>query len=406
MGRFSLYSHIPFCVSKCHYCDFNSLGMGRAPLPEAEYLAALLGELGRWAGALAPGLREGIATVFFGGGTPSLFHPESIHAVLRALPQLAELVPGTETTLELNPKTAQPDKMRGFREAGCNRLSIGVQTLDAGLLGDLARAHDAEDALQALEWAFAAGFERISADLMYGLPRQTLAQVASTLEGLARFPLRHLSAYELIVEEGTPFYDRYLQGRLPLPQTEEVLAMRGLIEGYLRGRGLHPYEISNYAGPGQESRHNLHYWDYDSFVGIGAGAVSFLRAEELEGETLRRLGISPQQGLYGLRLTNPRGLSAYQASVGDWRGVEVEAVSRDAAMAEFMMMGLRKSRGIRFQDFEAKFSAAFPPAFRRVLERGGERGLVESDGAGCRFTPEGLLLSNEILQEFLPPSLH
>jgi len=405
MVKFSLYSHIPFCVSKCHYCDFNSLGMGKSPIPETEYLAALLQELGRWDEALSSSIREEIDTVFLGGGTPSLFHPESIASILASLPKLAPLDPSAEVTLELNPKTADPDKMRGFRQAGCDRLSIGVQTLDEALLANLARAHTADDALQAIEWAFAARFERINADLMYGLPRQTMEHVENTLARLAKFPLRHFSAYELIVEEGTPFYDRYLQGRLPLPQTEEVLAMRERIEGHFAARDLLPYEISNYAEVGQESRHNLHYWNYDSFVGIGAGAVSFLRASELAPERLAEWGITLGPELYGLRLTNPRGLQEYQASASIWRGVDVEVITQDEARAEFMMMGLRKSQGVRFLDFETKFSAPFPEAFHRILESGQKRGLLEVDSEACRFSPEGLLLSNEILQEFLPPSL-
>lgn len=406
MGKISLYIHIPFCVSKCHYCDFNSIGLGRSPAPEADYVEALRRELGRWDEALAPGARKGWDTVFFGGGTPSLFTPESIGQVLEDSRRIAPIEADAEITLELNPKTAAPDKMRGFREAGCNRLSIGVQTLDEGLLADLARAHNGEDALQALDWAFAAGFERVSGDLMYGLPKQGLDQLEATLRGLERFPLQHLSAYELIVEEGTPFYDRYLQGRLPLPETEEVLAMRDKIEAFGCSKGMGPYEVSNYACAGHESRHNLHYWDYDSFVGIGAGAVSFLRVSELSPEALRRLGVEPMPGLYGLRLSNPRGLTQYQAAAGGWEGVEVERVEREVAFGEFMMMGLRKRRGIRFSDFEKKFAVPFPEAFRSSLSAAQEKGWIELLREGCRFTESGVLFSNEVLKEFLSESLH
>ncbi|MCC6271836.1 MAG: radical SAM family heme chaperone HemW [Deltaproteobacteria bacterium] len=406
MGKLALYIHIPFCVSKCHYCDFNSIGLGRSAAPEGEYVAALGREIGRWAEALAPEVRGGFDTVFFGGGTPSLFAPESIGKLLREARRLGPLEPGAEVTLELNPKTAAPEKMCGFREAGCNRLSVGVQTLDEGLLADLARAHDATDALQALEWAFAAGFERVSGDLMYGLPRQTLGQLEDTLRRLEGFPLRHLSAYELIVEEGTPFYDRYLKGRLPLPETEEVLAMRERIAAFGCAKGMGAYEVSNYACAGHESRHNLHYWDYDSFVGLGAGAVSFLRLSELNGATLSRLGVEPSPGLYGLRLANPRGLSEYDAGAGLWTGVEVEPIARAAAFGEFMMMGLRKRRGIRFADFEQKFAAPFPAAFREALARAREWGWVALEAGGARFTEAGMLFSNEVLREFLGESLH
>lgn len=406
MAKISLYIHIPFCVSKCHYCDFNSLGLGRSPAPESEYVAALKKELGRWREGLAEKAREGLSTVFFGGGTPSLFSAESIDSLLQEAKRLAPLEPECEVTLELNPKTAVLEKMRGFLDAGCNRLSIGVQTLDEDLLATLARAHGAEDALQALEWAFAAGFKHVNADLMYGLPRQNLVQIEDTLGRLRHFPLRHLSAYELIVEEGTPFYDRYLQGRLPLPETEEVLAMRELIADFGRSKGMLPYEVSNYACLGEESRHNLHYWDYDSFVGIGAGAVSFLRAEELHPELFSKLSGNADEGIYGFRITNPCGVAEYSASVQSWEAPSYELIKLEEAYGEFMMMGLRKRAGIRFRDFEKKFLRPFPPAFLGVLSQAKEKGWMELDAGGARFTEAGVLFSNEILREFLGESLH
>lgn len=396
----SLYIHIPFCVSKCHYCDFNSAGIGRAALPEAEYLAALRRELGRWADLLGSGADDRFDTVFFGGGTPSLFSAEGIGSILNESTQLRPRRIGAEVSLELNPKTADLAKMRGFRQAGCNRLSIGVQTLDPGLLAELGRAHDPEEALQALSWGLEAGFEKLSIDLMYGLPKQELAQLEATLERLKNYPLQHLSAYELIVEEETPFYERYRRDRLPLPPEPEVEAMRQRLEQFAFGKGMSAYEISNYAAKGAEARHNLHYWNYDSFVGLGSGAVSFLKIAELAPAFRADLDVEIAADAFALRLTNPRSLTEYQDLAATWKKVDVEVVSRSQARSEFMMMGLRKREGVAYADFEAHFEEGFPKDFAALVERGEERGWIESSPAGCRFTESGLVLSNEFLQEF------
>ncbi|HKY62280.1 MAG TPA: radical SAM family heme chaperone HemW [bacterium] len=396
----SLYIHIPFCVSKCHYCDFNSAGIGRSALPEAEYLAALRREMGRWSGLLGPGAADRFDTVFFGGGTPSLFSAAGIEAVLTEAESLRPRRAGAEVSLELNPKTADLAKMRGFQQAGVNRLSIGVQTLDPGLLAELGRAHDPEEALQALSWGLDAGFEKLSIDLMYGLPKQEMRQLEATLAGLETYPLRHLSAYELIVEEETPFYDRHLRNRLPLPPEPDVEAMRRRVEQFAFAKGMKAYEISNYAAEGAEARHNLHYWNYDSFVGLGSGAVSLLKISELDPGFPSRLGAKAGPEAFALRLTNPRGLAEYQRTARCWDRVEVESISRPQAQGEFMMMGLRKREGVAYADFEACFGEPFPSDFAALVKRGEARGWIEADAAGCRFTEAGLALSNEFLREF------
>jgi oxygen-independent coproporphyrinogen-3 oxidase len=396
----SLYIHIPFCVSKCHYCDFNSAGIGRSAVPEAEYLAALRRELSRWTALLGPGAADRFDTVFFGGGTPSLFSPEGIDAVLAESAALRPRCPGAEVSLELNPKTADLDKMRGFREAGVGRLSIGVQTLDPTLLAELGRAHGPEEALQALSWGLEAGFEKVSIDLMYGLPKQDMSQLEETLARLENFPLRHLSAYELIVEEETPFYDRHLQKRLSLPPEPEVEAMRRRLEQFAFAKGMRAYEISNYASEGAEARHNMHYWNYDSFVGLGAGAVSFLKISELDSKFQAILGTEVGAEAFALRLTNPRGLADYQGSAPSWEKVEIEPISRAQAQGEFMMMGLRKREGVAYADFETCFGEPFPKDFAAIVQRGQDRGWIRAVSGACRFTESGLALSNEFLQEF------
>ncbi|HCU24947.1 MAG TPA: hypothetical protein DF383_08015 [Deltaproteobacteria bacterium] len=395
------YIHIPFCLSKCHYCDFNSLGIGQVEPPEREYVAALIEEFGRWRRVLREEARSGFDSVFFGGGTPSLFRPETLAEILLVLQELAPILSGAEKTLELNPKTADLKKMQGLVAAGFNRLSVGVQTLDETLLGALARAHGAEDALQALRWAFAAGFPQVNVDLMYGLPGQETGTLRSTCERLSEFPLRHLSAYELIVEEGTPFFARQRRGALALPQEDSVAAMKAEIEAFATAQGMKNYEISNYSAPRHESRHNLHYWNYDSFIGFGAGATSFLRKEELHEDFLRSVGLQDKPDLYGLRLTNPAALREYQDQSAGWKGVHVEPIFRNMAMGEFMMMGLRKRTGICFADFVERFSEPFPQNYREVLRRAEAKGWAVVGAEACRLTELGRTFSNSVLGEFL-----
>ncbi len=397
----SVYIHIPFCVSKCHYCDFNSIGMGKSPIPENSYIEDLARELGRWTEVLNPKFSFAARTVFFGGGTPSMFSAAGLGEVLSDLRHKIPLEADVEISLEMNPKTADRLKMKELRQAGIQRLSIGVQTLEEGLLKSLARAHTAQDALRTLQWAFESGFERVNIDLMYGLPNQTRSHLESTLAELRDFPLRHLSAYELIVEPETPFYDRYLQGNLALPDSEGVLAMREQIERFAALKGMHPYEVSNYASLGQESRHNRHYWNYDSFLGLGAGAVSFLRKEELSEAAQVHWDLAAHESLYGIRFMNPRDLADYSKQGGPLFGAAVEPIDIKVAMGEFLMVGLRKTAGVSFADFEEKFARPLPDSFKSTIQAAKQKGWMESDSRSCRFTPQGMLMSNEVLQNFL-----
>lgn len=397
----SIYIHIPFCVSKCHYCDFFSIGMGKKNIPEQAYLTALRQEIAGWETLLTHPSDQAVKTIFFGGGTPSLLSGEAINGILHALQDAFCFSGDVEVTLEVNPKTADPKKLCHYRRKGVNRISMGVQTLDGKILEKLGRAHTAAEALQSLDWILEAGFSGVSVDLMYGLPYQDLRGLKSTLGRLKGYPLRHLSAYELILEEKTPFWEQYLKGKLSLPSTEDILAMREAIAQFALNKSMVPYEISNYAVPGQESRHNRHYWNYGSFLGFGAGAVSFLAKEDLTPEALRSLGGENYQEFYGWRLTNPRDLRIYMDSPAAWETRSVERISYATAMGEFMMMGLRKSEGVLYQTFEKKFSRRFPSEFQRAIHRMDSKGWLEADEKGCRLTPEGILLSNEVLQEFL-----
>ncbi len=397
----SLYVHVPFCVSKCHYCDFYSLAVGRSPFPEEELTGAVEQEAQRWERRLLPEQFQTLVSVYFGGGTPSLLRPESFERLLRTAQNRFFFPKETELTLEANPASALEEKLRAFRQAGVNRLSMGFQSHDDDLLKILGRAHSGAEALESLQAAFKVGFDRVSIDLMYGLPHQTLEILQGTLQCLRDFSLGHFSAYELILEEETPFYSNYREEMQPLPPLEVLLEMRQRIEDFALSRDLYRYEISNYAKPGAESRHNRHYWDYGTYLGWGPGAVSLLRWDQLSLEFRREISTSCENDVFAVRCSQPRDLKNYLKSPGEIGFAQLEFISRTTAKGEFMMMGLRKSEGITFADFEKTFEESFTPEFEKILERQVKHGLMEVDQQGCRLTPRGVLLGNEVFQDYL-----
>lgn len=396
---FSAYVHIPFCLQKCHYCDFYSLGWGEKRLPETDYVQALSQEMTRWTQCVKRAGAGPWESIFFGGGTPSLFSAEAIGQILGELGEYLPWDATTEITLEMNPKTADPNKLRAYRSLGVNRISLGIQSLEDALLERLGRAHNREDALRTLLWIEDASFPRYSVDLMYGLPYQGLGHVEDTLDALQNYPLKHLSAYELILEEHTPFYHRYRYDQSPLPPTGKVLEMRKTIANFVQRRGMKRYEISNWAAPGFESLHNLRYWDYKSFIGLGASAVSFLRWEELTEEIQREYSGESQP--YGVRITNPKDLKTYLKDSSQWEGVSLEWVDHATAHLEWVMMGLRKAGGISKEAFHAQFGVDFPQRSCEAVQEGIRKGWFDTEDSLIYFSPEGVLWSNEAIQLFM-----
>ena len=271
---FSLYVHIPYCVSKCPYCDFNSHVAAR--IPEEEYTQALLRELRHYSESEAWANRS-VKTIFFGGGTPSTFQGTSIGAILDEAARLFCFDERMEITLEANPGAVDAGRFRDYRRCGVNRISVGAQTFDADLLRFLGRVHSADETSQALNSIREAGFDNFSLDLIYGIPGQTVDGVSRDLSQALACEPPHLSAYNLTIEEGTPFHARYRQGLLH-PLDEEVeIEMAERVQHALAQAGLERYEISNYARPGLESRHNVNYWEGGDYLGVGAGAHSHHR---------------------------------------------------------------------------------------------------------------------------------
>jgi putative oxygen-independent coproporphyrinogen III oxidase len=382
---FSLYIHIPYCVSKCPYCDFNSHVV--AKIPEQAYTEALLKELGGYA-ASDPWRGRTVQTIFFGGGTPSTFQPRSIGRVLEKVSAMFSIDSRCEITLEANPGTVDRDNFFGYRACGVNRISVGVQSFQPRLLKFLGRVHSADDARRALQVVSEAGFDNFSLDLIYANPGQTLPELESDLETALSFDSPHMSVYNLTIEEGTPFHHELRGGKLaPLTEDEEI-AMAESIEARLGSAGLQRYEISNYARPGFHSRHNVNYWNGGDYLGLGAGAHSYHR----------EVG----DGVYGCRWWNEKNPSRYMSNVtksGDAIAGSEEADLHKAA-GEFMFSGLRLIEGVSSNAFAHRFGKKPAQFFPQIAEWLND-GLMEEKEASLRLTPRGLMLANSLFVSFL-----
>ncbi len=379
MPRLSLYLHIPFCRRKCPYCDFFSLPADAGLL--CDYPGLLDRHLER---AAASGLWQGpLTTVFFGGGTPSLLPPAAIGSILKRAESLFGFAPEAEISLEANPGTITAATLAGYRRAGINRLSLGVQSLDDGALAALGRIHRAAEARAAVAWARSAGFDNLGLDLMFALPGQRVGDLEREIDAYLALAPEHLSCYGLAVEEETPFHHRHRAGELSLPDDEQYAAFFQRVDRRLAAAGYRHYEISNYARTGRECRHNQRYWQRQAYLGVGAGAHSFC-----------------DRG-WGKRLRVPSDLPGYRAALAADRAVEelLEVFDRRAAMAETLYLGLRTRRGVVEDEFRARFGCGVAEAFPEAVARCGERLALE---AGCwRFDLAGWLLFDHLISEFL-----
>jgi len=382
---FSLYVHIPYCVSKCPYCDFNSHVVSK--IPEQEYTEAVLKELDFY--ALAGGWRSrSLKSVFFGGGTPSTFRPLSIGKVLEKAASLFSFAQDIEITLEANPGTVDSGNFSGYRSCGVNRISIGAQSFQPHLLKFLGRIHSADETREALRIIGRAGFENFNLDLIYAVSGQSLSDLKADLEEAVSFHPPHLSAYNLTIEEGTPFHREYRLGKIQPLSEETEISMAEMVEEILATEGLEHYEISNYAKPGSSSEHNLNYWQGGDYLGIGAGAHSYKRRHD--------------GGIYGRRWHNEKSPNGYIERVGASGQAVVgeEVADRTTAAGEFMFLGLRLRRGIfveRFSELFGQGPAEFYPQIRLLQEEG----FVEEGDGRLRLTRRGFTVANAIFVNFV-----
>jgi len=382
---FSLYIHIPYCVSKCPYCDFNSHVV--AEIPEVNYTDVLLQELEHY-GEQEDWRGRTVQSIFFGGGTPSTFKAASIGKLLAWVAATFPINLDCEITLEANPGTVDSDKFFGYRDAGVNRISIGVQSFQPRLLEFLGRVHSAGEARSALETVRRAGFENFSFDLIYANPGQTLKELEADLDAALEFQPPHLSAYNLTFEEGTPFHYEYRAGRMKSLSEDEEIAMAELIEAKLSAAALSRYEISNYALRGWHSRHNVNYWRGGDYLGLGAGAHSYHQGSSVNA--------------FGRRWSNEKNPGRYMTQVAEKKQavVENEEIDRDKAAGEFMFLGLRMTEGVSLQRFSARFGKPPFEMYPRIHDwMGGE--LLEEKQNHLRLTSKGLLVANSIFVEFM-----
>ncbi len=380
-GGLAVYVHWPFCQSKCPYCDFNS--HVREAVPETRFRAAYLTEIDHFA-ALTAG-RE-VTSLFFGGGTPSLMDQKTVAAVIERARLRWTLSPEVEITLEANPGSAEAARFAAYRAAGVNRLSLGVQSFDDDALHFLGRRHDAAQAAAALELAQDV-FERVSFDLIYARPGQTEPAWRRELARALAYETEHLSLYQLTLEPGTPFHDRAARGALTLPEGDAAAALCDTTHELLGDAGMPAYEISNFARPGAESRHNLSYWRGGDYIGIGPGAHGRLT----EGGVTRatRLIRTPESWLTSVEARG-HGIT------------ETETIEPAARSDELMMMGLRLTEGLPLAHFEARGALAFDKSVDTArLKPLIEGGFLERSKTHLRATPTGLRVLDSVLGSLL-----
>ena len=383
----AIYVHIPFCKQKCLYCDFASY----ACFGEREmrtYTDALCHEIevrAEEASNVAFG-----ATIYFGGGTPSVLPTDCLEGIVSTLKSCGFWQKPAEATIEVNPGTADVNKLKRLREAGFDRISFGVQSLQDEELRTIGRIHNAEEALIAIDMARTAGFRRISCDLIYGLPGQSLASLKDTICRLTKTGIEHMSVYGLIVEEGTPLERLVTSGRMVLPDEDIAADMYELVQRLLAEAGFERYEISNYAKNGQYSRHNTVYWQYHPYIAFGAAACGMEKA-------LRRTAAS----------TVPEYIAAAQAlTSANWRTSELytsESLTIQQQLEEFMFMGLRRAAGADLAEARARFGVDVWERYGLQLEPIIKKGLARYDGDKQRLwlTPKGMEIGNQIFAIFV-----
>ena len=376
-SAFAVYVHWPFCLSKCPYCDFNS-HVRHGGIDEARFLRAYEAEIAATAARVG---KRTVSSIFFGGGTPSLMQPSSVQAILDAIAKHWSVAPGAEVTLEANPTSVEATRFRGYRAAGVNRVSLGVQSLDDAALKELGRLHTAQEALDAVAVARSI-FERYSFDLIYARPHQTLEAWAAELKRAIAEAAEHLSLYQLTIEPGTPFFGLHTAGKLKLPDDDRARDLYDLTQAICTDAGLPAYEISNHARPGAECRHNLIYWRGHEYAGIGPGAHGRLNigGARYATETDKR----------------PEGWLMRVEARGTGLTVEDRLTSGETA-DEYLLMGLRLAEGIDPERFSALSGRAIDPKRLSFLR---EQGTVELTTAGrLRVTQSGFPLLDAVVAD-------
>ncbi len=384
MESMQVYLHIPFCVRKCAYCDFASYP-GRE-MQMAAYIRCMEKEIGLRAAQYGP---VPLSTVYIGGGTPSLLPPELLGQALDCLLAHFPLLPGAEVTCEANPGTLAVEILRMLRAKGVNRLSLGAQAKQERLLHTLGRIHDWDQVESSVKLAREAGFDNLNIDLMFGLPGQTAADWRESLGAALALSPQHLSLYGLILEEGTPLFETVSQGMLSLPNDATERAMYEAARRMTRASGMHQYEISNFALPGYECRHNLGYWQGAYYLGLGAAAHS-------------RMDCDPNKGAYA-RFGNTPSLDEYlqKMEAGVFPLAEYKQIPPREAEFETLMLGLRVLRGVSDLDFQKRHGRKMQEAFGKKIGPLKEKGLLTYRAGHLKLTRRGMDVQNAVLVDLM-----
>lgn len=379
----SIYLHIPFCRSKCTYCAFNTYIKLESLIPE--FVTALIHEVE------CVGQKQPAHSVFLGGGTPSMLSPTQLGSILAAVDRCFDLLPGTEISLEANPNDLEAAYLHELRRLGINRLSLGVQSTHQHELRLFARRHNNDEVAASVSAARRAGFKSLNIDLIYGAPHQTLERWSWTLRHIVDLGPDHLSLYALGLEEGTPMYDWVQQGSLPTPDDDLAADMYDMASERLAKAGYEQYEISNWAKPGHQCRHNLQYWRNWPYIGLGPGAHGYAAGKRYW--TVR----PPQQYIDCLSDKGIESTFPLSPAVDDYVDI-----GREDEIGETLMMGLRLTQeGIGRKDFEARFGADVATLYAAAIDRLVGQGLLEIDAQRLKLTSRGRFLSNAVLREFI-----
>ena len=375
----SLYIHIPWCLRKCPYCDFNTHA-ATSELPEKEYVSALCQDLDADLGLLELADFSGFHSVFIGGGTPSLFSARAYEHLLDHIREKVGIEHGAEITLEVNPGAAEAEKFRGYRQAGINRLSIGIQSFHADYLAKLGRIHSEREAEKAIELALAAGFDNFNLDLMHGLPGQSIEEGLEDLKKALSLEPTHLSWYQLTIEPNTEFYAR----PPPLPEDDLLAEMQDSGVELISEAGFRRYEVSAYSQPGYQSQHNLNYWLFGDYLGIGAGAHGKFS--------------DPDTGL--IKRTRKKRQPAHYLASELSRLAEVNPVLPEERTLEFLLNSLRLVEGFCVDEYEARTGLGFGHIAKQV-ESLCDRGLLTKKNDRVRTTARGFSMLNSLISEFI-----
>ncbi|MCG9129921.1 oxygen-independent coproporphyrinogen III oxidase [Candidatus Poribacteria bacterium] len=371
----SLYIHIPFCATKCYYCAFNTYSFHKEQAKA--YLDALSTEMQIYSPQTSP-----LKTIFIGGGTPSILSANSLDRLFTDLYSKFQICKDIEITVECNPGTVDAEKLGIMKEAGVNRLSFGLQAMQDEVLRQLGRIHSVEEFHHSYRLARESGFQNINTDLIFALPEQTMEMWQYTLTKTISLQPEHISAYNLVMEESTPFYERWKNGQFNLPSEDTEADMFQYTIDTLTAHGYKHYEICNYAKPNREVKHNIVYWNNQAYIGLGVGACGYVDS---------------------VRYTNIRGIPHYNKSLRELKKpiADTEVLTGKAEKAETLMLSLRKREGICTEDYTLRFGESIDVEFGDIIQKWKDLGVLEQTATHLRLTDRGLFIANEVFLELM-----